>query len=57
MEARLKQKNQRKTQRRRIGGVKKKFIASDDPTPHYFHASDEFCGQQIQNEPSDGLTV
>jgi hypothetical protein len=25
--------------------------------PHYLHASDEFCGQQIQNGSLDGPTV
>jgi hypothetical protein len=34
-----------------------KSTASDEPMPHYLHASDEFCGQQIRNGPSDGPTV
>jgi hypothetical protein len=37
--------------------VKIKFIASDDPTSSFLDASDEFCGQGIQNGQSDEPTV
>jgi hypothetical protein len=34
-----------------------KFIVSDDLTPCFLDASDEFWGQGIQNRPSDEPTV
>jgi hypothetical protein len=34
-----------------------KFIASDDLTPCFLDASDELCGQWIQNGPSDEPTI
>jgi hypothetical protein len=40
-----------------IGLVKIKIIASDELTPSFLHASEEFCGQSIQNGPSDEPTV
>jgi hypothetical protein len=40
-----------------IGRVRIKIIASDNSTPSILDASDEFCGQKIQNRPSDEPTV
>jgi hypothetical protein len=34
-----------------------KIIASDELTPLFLHASDEFFGQRIQNRPSDDPMV